>query len=80
MQESGELWGKIPRGGMEPVVQAFAGPLGDKVGVEFYSSVEPYRDTPPSIAEWRPGYEGVRVEGEFAKIPIRVVCNSQVGK
>lgn len=39
---SGEIWGKPPRWGISPAVQAFAGPLPDgEEGIEFWSFQAP---------------------------------------
>lgn len=72
--------GKVPFGGFEPTVQAYVGELGDRIGVEFYTDFPPRRGTPPHHAEWRPGAPGVRLDGDFAKITIRLVRNTQTGK
>ena len=78
MEENGELWGRAPRGAATPQVQAYVGPLPEnRIGVEFMTSVRPTPGTPPFEARWRPGSEGVRVDGEFARIAIRVTRNTQ---
>ena len=78
IEVTGELWGRKRRGGAEPVVQAYVGSLGNQSGVEFFTLVEPYKDTPPGHAQWRIGMRGVRHDGDFAKIAVRVTRNSQV--
>lgn len=78
MARSSQLWGRTHRlGGWEPTVQAYVGSLENRVGVEFFTYHPPRPGTPPDQAEWRPGMVGVRVDGEFAKIAIRVTRNTQ---
>ena len=49
---SGEIWGKTPRGGLEPTVQAYAGSRGGCRGVEFSTDIEPHNNGTPLDARW----------------------------
>lgn len=84
MQEaSGEVWGRTPRGGDVPQVQAYSGPLPEGArGVEFTTN------TPPSSvnalsgeARWRQGDAGVSSReqngSDFAVIQCAVTKNTQ---
>jgi hypothetical protein len=43
---SKEIWGRTPRRGMEPTVQAYYGHLPDgREGIEFYTEAEPAKGT-----------------------------------
>lgn len=75
---SGELWGLAPNGSDTPQVQAYMGALPDgKKGIEFVTRVRPTPGTAPWEARWRPGTDGVRTEGDHAKISVRVTRNTQ---
>ena len=77
-EQSGELWGRTPRAGAWPKVKAYVGRLPTGVrGVEFETEVEPDAGCPPGIALWTGPRAGVAVEGEYAKIQIRVTSNTQ---
>ena len=78
MQEaSGEVWGRAPRDGAFPAVQAYRGHLPHGVrGIEFTTPVRPDPGSPPGIAYWRGPRPGVRVEGEFAKLEAVVVTRN----
>ena len=81
-QESGELWGKAPRYGRTPAVQAFRGPLPAGVpGIEFATPVRPDSDG-GALVYWssgRPDVETFELNGEeYAKIPIVVTKNTQI--
>jgi hypothetical protein len=71
-RESGELWGKVARSGVLPQAKAFRGALGaHDHGVEFFS------EEPPDLGRfgyltWSPGRRGVWLDGEYAKIRIKV--------
>lgn len=40
--KSAAIWGRTPRGGFEPTVQAYIGQLpDDREGVEFFTSIQP---------------------------------------
>jgi hypothetical protein len=82
MEESGELWGKAPRGSDIPTVQAYEGPLPPEAkGVEFTTKVPP----DSGGVDVRPGWSGKREgvgsketdHGDFATIPIKVIKNTQ---
>jgi hypothetical protein len=77
-EESGEIWGRAPRGRPWPAVKAFRGSLGDgQRGVEFYTNVSP--DAPNRGQNyWTPAFnEGVRLEDGYAKIDCVIVKNTQ---
>lgn len=77
-EASGELWGRAPRWGIEPAVQAFDGPLPPgRRGIEFTTDVEPDADGFPGLPTWRGPRPGVTVEDDFAKIGITVLRNAQ---
>lgn len=75
---SGEMWGRTPRGGLKPTVQAFRGPLPPGCrGVEFETTIPPTKINPLSgEVRWRKGGAGViskQSDGEeFAVIRCRV--------
>jgi hypothetical protein len=49
---SGEIWGKTPRQGLSPTVQAFAGPLpAGETGIEFWAFQKPDNVFGP-ISHW----------------------------
>jgi hypothetical protein len=53
MQEkSGEVWGRAPRGGLEPTVQAYIGPLKNRRGIEFITNTAPHPNASPFEARW----------------------------
>jgi len=61
-----------------PAVQAYTGPLPrGRRGIEFSTDIEPDSGSPPGQAYWRGPRVGVKVEGDFAKIKIRVIKNTQ---
>jgi RHS repeat-associated protein len=82
-QASGEIWGRTPRGGDVPTVQAYEGPLPEGTrGVEFTTDAPPSSVNPGSSeARWRegsPGVESRTVNGEdFAVIGCTVTRNTQ---
>lgn len=52
-EASGEVWGRTPRGGMEPTVQAYAGRLrSGRRGIEFTTDTAPYPYSSPLEARW----------------------------
>lgn len=73
---SGEIWGKTPRNGFVPTVQAYAGPLpGPRRGIEFTTDIVPLAS--PFEAWWylgiTPGVQKRRESGEdYACITARV--------
>jgi hypothetical protein len=80
--ESQEIWGKVPRNGAIPKVEAYVGPLpANKSGIEFTTDLPPDRGCNPGYACWSGPREGVRVEEddsgiEFAKIAVTITrCN-----
>lgn len=52
-EKSQEVWGATPRGGFEPTVQAYCGPLahGDR-GIEFTTLVMPHNNGSPFEVRW----------------------------
>lgn len=82
-QASGEIWGRTPRGGMEPTVQAYAGPLPQGArGVEFTTDVPPSAvNTMNGEARWyqsAPGVESRTANGnDYAAIKCTVTANTQ---
>jgi hypothetical protein len=77
--KSQEMWGGIPRYGSEPKVQAYTGSLPEGAdGIEFTTESVPDPGCPPGQAFWSGEREGVRVENDFAKIPIAVTYCTQV--
>ncbi|HEX8075041.1 MAG TPA: hypothetical protein VF545_08670 [Thermoleophilaceae bacterium] len=76
---SQEVWGGPPAWGARPRVKAFVGPLPDEYrGIEFATDVEPDPNTPPTWAYWSRPEAGVRIEGDVAKISVRITKNTQV--
>ena len=74
---SGEVWGRVPRGGISPTVEAYRGKLPpDARGIEFFTDAAPDTAFGPRV-RWRAGATGVREEGEFAKIEYVVTRNTQ---
>ena len=50
---SGEVWGRTPRGGMCPQVQAYAGLLRDgSRGIQFSTNVAPHKNGSPYEVRW----------------------------
>lgn len=77
-QATGEIQGRAPRLGLFPAVEAFPGPLpAGKRGIEFETDVPPDPGCPPTRVYWRGPRPGVTVEGDVAKISVRVTKNSQ---
>lgn len=50
--QTGEVWGSVPFGGMEPTVQAYIGPLGTRRGIEFTTDTNPHPGGTPLEARW----------------------------
>jgi hypothetical protein len=77
-EESGEIWGRAPRGSLIAKVQAFAGPLPpDRRGIEFVTVVPPDFGGKPSRPEWSADRPDVGFDGEFARIRVRIIQNTQ---
>jgi hypothetical protein len=77
--ESQEIWGKTPRTGYLPKVQAYLGSLPSDVrGIEFTTDIEPDPGCPPRQAFWSGEREGVRLEDGFAKIAVTIIRCTQV--
>ena len=83
LQEANEeMWGATARGGLNPTVKAYQGPLPPGArGVEFTTPVRPSDvglGRPGDIAIWRRGSPGVvDVDDDFVKIACTVVRNKQ---
>ena len=77
-ESSGEIWGHAPRYGTVPRVKAYEGPLppGQR-GVEFETDYPPDPGDPPGKASWGPKNAGVTVDGDVAKLKVRVTKNTQ---
>jgi hypothetical protein len=79
---SGEIWGKTPRFGIEPTVQAYAGRLmADRRGIEFTTEIAPHPTGSPFEARWyltrTPGVQLRQKEGQDYACIIAVVDNHQ---
>jgi hypothetical protein len=73
-REGGELWGTVSVFGGPPRAKAYRGPLGEhEQGIEFFAQVPPDAGRGGTLVTWSPGRSGVRLEGNYAKIRIRVV-------
>ena len=52
-QTSGEIWGRTPRGGMDPTVQAYPWPLAAGTrGIEFTTDTTPHPNGSPYQIRW----------------------------
>ena len=70
---SKEVWGRANRGSFHPSVDAYRGNLPvNRIGIEFYTDVEPSPGSPPGKARWLGPRPGVRIEGEWAKIAVNI--------
>ncbi len=76
------MWGTTARGGLNPTVKAYQGPLPEGArGIEFTTNVKPSDvglGRPGDIALWRQGSPGVVDAGnDYVKIACTVVRNTQ---
>ena len=77
-KKSGEIWGRTPKNGMCPTVQAYGGSLKDgRRGINFSTSVKPNPSGSPFEARWylelTPGVLLRQKDGEdFACIPATI--------
>lgn len=77
--ESGEIWGRTPRGGIVPTVQAYPLSLpAARRGVEFTTPIDPYPNGSPLEVRWylgrTPGVEERTRNNEvFASIAAAVI-------
>jgi len=84
-ESSGEIWGTYNRDMMGcrspfPSVDAYVGPLPKGArGIEFTSEIPPDPGTPPHLARWTKRRDGVIIEGDFARLRVRVTRNTQRG-
>lgn len=77
-EASGEIWGRSPRGSIFPKVKAYAGPLPpDTRGIEFTTDIPPDDHCPPDMPTWRGNRADVTLDGEYARIKVRVTKNTQ---
>jgi hypothetical protein len=81
-EANGGVWGATARGGLNPTVKAYQGPLPPGArGVEFTTPVRPSDvglGRPGDIAIWRRGSPGVvDVDDDYVKIGCMVVRNTQ---
>ena len=77
-EESGEVWGRAARGSDIPKVKAYAGPLpSGKRGIEFVTSLRPDFGGARGSPQWSGTRDGVELDGEFAKIKVRITKNTQ---
>ena len=78
---SGEVWGRTPRGGSEPTVQAYTGKLRNDRGIDFTTLIDPHPDGSPLEVRWyltaTPGVECRRKDGEDFACIKAVVTNMQ---
>jgi len=49
---SGEIWGRIPKDGFEPAVQAYTGKLKNRRGINFTTLIDPHPDGSPFEVRW----------------------------
>lgn len=78
---SGEVWGRTPRNGFEPAVQAYTGKLKNCRGIDFTTLIDPHPDGSPFEVRWyvtaTPGVEyRCKDDEDFACIKA-VVTNMQ---
>jgi len=80
--KSGEIWGRTPRYGIEPTVQAYAGLLrGNARGIEFKTDTAPHPNGSPFEARWyltrTPGVLHRQEAGEDFACILAAVTNKQ---
>ncbi len=79
--KSGEVWGRTPKFGMEPTVQAYSGVLKNCRGIEFTTKIEPHPMSSPFEARWyltkTPGVLKRCEDGETFACILADVKNSQ---
>ena len=80
---SGEIWGRVPMGGMEPTVQAYPGPLGLGVrGINFTTDIDPYPSGSPIEVRWyltqTPGVETRQKNGQDCACIAADIANEQL--
>ena len=73
--ESREVWGKAPRNYNQsniPKVKAYSKkPKGRNIrGIKFWTDIPPDPGGIPGQPTWSGGTEGVRIEGDYAKIKV----------
>jgi hypothetical protein len=80
-EASGEVWGRTPRGGLEPTVQAYIGPLKNRRGIEFTTEIAPHPNASPFEARWyltrTPGVLLRQKEGEDFACILAIIKNMQ---
>lgn len=50
--QSGEVWGRPPRGSLIPQVQAYTGTLQNRRGIDFTTDTEPHPNGSPFEVRW----------------------------
>lgn len=75
---TGQIWGRTPRGGREPQVQAYSGPLPEgRSGVEFAAPIPPHYEKMSGEVRWSavPGSPHVWLDpsGEFAILEVTII-------
>jgi len=76
---TGEIWGRVPRWGISPTVEAMPGPLPDNVaGIEFWAFQEPDRAVGPR-SHWSQAGPYVTIDKptETAKLSVAFVRITQ---
>ena len=75
---TGEIWGTVPRYGDRPSVKAYPGrlPKGAR-GIEFTTEVSPDPTDHPRIVTWSGPRTGVFVDGNWARIGVTMLKNTQ---
>ena len=78
---TGEVWGRTRRNGFEPAVQAYAGKLKNRRGIDFTTLIDPHPDGSPLEVSWyltaTPGVEYRCKDGEDFACIKAVVTNMQ---
>lgn len=78
-EASHEMWGSPAATSSRPTVKAFEGPLPQGArGIEFTTDVEPDPGGAPGRVEWSGPRQGVRVDGDIAKIDCVILRNTQL--
>ena len=79
IERTGQLRGRAPRWSDLPAAQAYEGPLPEGArGIEFRTRIRPDAGGVPGYPRWSHGTDGViRVDEDFAGIPVEVLRNTQ---
>ena len=77
--ESLEIWGKAATNVYQsdiPKVKAYVGTIpSGKTGIEFTTDIPPDPSTPPHLAYWSGDRDGVRTEGDYAKLKVLTITH-----